>query len=434
MKIFIVSQQFVGTMAGGEAVHVMQLAKELKKQKYNVFVLTLGIGNQPFCENCNLEDSDIEVPVVRFFTEDSVKISSPYEGNFTANIKRAREFSLQVLGYLRGQTDQENSIVHLHGHYMVPSLARELRQTTNYKIITTIHRAESIYESLGLLHHPERIQFMHEKEQDAINYSDRVVVRSNFVKNYLLELYQGRIVDKFTVIPSAVSESFALSPIPSDSEIKNLKERYGIKGMMILSFGIFEPLKGFEYSLQALPILKKKIKNNINFTFVLGGLLLKNHEWYYEKIKKIIRRLPISLKRSIKIMTNVNSETKKDLFNMTDIFLFTPVAEPFGIPLAEALSRSKICIASDCEGPRYILDFSDNFTESESFKVCKNGIIVKNEFSKRCNYIAEALFYVLKEFDNLKKIAENGKEHALSHLSWRQLIEAKINLYKEVIK
>lgn len=435
MKIFLVTQQFVDTPVGGEAVHVTELARELRKRNYDVWVLTLGVGRQAGCENCRLDSDDpLRVPVVRFFASDSDRIRSPYDGSIEANVRRAREFGLQVVGYLRAQPDQERGLVHLHGHYMVPSLAKEIRRDTAFRIVSTIHRAESVYEAMGVLNHPERMELMHEKEMDAINHSDRVVVRSAFVRDYLVELYQDRIrKDHITVIPSAVAQGFMEAPLPSAEAVAWLKTRYGFEGDVVLMFSVFEPLKGFEAALQAWPLLRKRLGRSRPVTLVLAGWLAENHRWYFEKLRKFVARYPGSaLRRSVRFLTNVDAGLKRDLYDLADVFLCTPVAEPFGITLAEALARGKVCVATDCEGPRYILDCPDPFPPP--FRVCGNGILVANDPGRRSEHVAEALVYALTRKGELAALAESGRRHALRRLSWRNLIDLKTSLYKSVME
>jgi glycosyltransferase involved in cell wall biosynthesis len=201
-------------------------------------------------------------------------------------------------------------------------------------------------------------------------------------------------------------------------------------------FGVFEPLKGFEFAIQSLPLLKNHLKRHAKspaFTFVLAGLLNDNHKWYLAKLQKLVKKLsPAGLRNSVRFMTNVDETVKRDLYEMADVFLYTPVAEPFGITLAEALARGKICVATDCEGPRYVLDCDRPF--STAYSVCGNGILVRNEFSRRCEHISEALVHALTHREELKHVAENGRRFALRSLSWRQLIDSKTTLYKTVME
>jgi glycosyltransferase involved in cell wall biosynthesis len=446
MKVFLVTQQYVGTVVGGEGVHVIELSRELRKKNIDVTVLTLGIRNMPSFEEVHLEDPfekdhdlrRMTVPTHRFFTTDSALVDSPYQGTHEQNIVRSKEFKFQVLGFLRGQPDQERSVVHLHGHYMVPSLAKELKAYTKLKVVATIHRAESIYEEQGLLSHPERIDYMQKKEIDAINFSDRVVVRSKFVKDFLSEVYQKRIKDNIGFLPSAVGMPFIHEPIPSAEELAVLKAKYSIKGDLILSLGIFEPLKGFEFSLQAIPLLAKKLarqagRGKAEFTYIIAGLLTENHRWYLNKLQKIHRKIADPrVRNSVRFMLNIDQSVKKDLYHMATVFLYTPIAEPFGITLAEALTKNNIVVSSDVEGPRFVLDCHEPV--KPPFTRCAHGLLVANDLTRRPEFIAEALFHALTNKESLKPMCERGCDYIVRNFSWNSLINEKISLYKSILK
>ncbi len=445
MKIYLVSLQFLGTISGGEGVHVTELARELVRKNIDTTVLTIGIRNQKHFEEVTLHDpydkslKSNKIPVHRFFCSDSAFINNGNDGTSIQIKNRVMEFLLQVLGFLRGQANQENSIVHLHGHYLIPSLSKELKHSTRFKVISSIHRAESIYEEKGILNeNPQLLQLMEEKELNAINYSDYVIVRSNYIKDLLLELYQNRITNnKIEVLPSAVSMPFINEPIPSKEEIIRIKERIGIKGDLILSLNVIEPLKAFEYIIQSIPLLFKKLKMNKltdPVTIIIAGHLSDNHIWYYNKLLKGISRIVnLRQRKSIRIMTNIDTATRKDLYHVATVFLHTAIAEPFGITIAEALVKNNIVVATDAEGPRLILDYDGSIQQPLS--LAKYGIIFPmHDMSTRCENITESLIYALKNKESLKSMSKSAHDHVIHNFSWDSLINKKIQLYKKLLE
>jgi glycosyltransferase involved in cell wall biosynthesis len=448
MKIFLVSMQYAGNITGGEGVHVTELSRELVRKGHSVTVLTSGRSGQEACEDVVLEDlnadkqtkSQIRVPVRRFFALDPAEFAADAAG-FESDLIAGRDFILQVLGFLRAQDEQEGIIVHLHGHFMIPSLAWDIKKFTRFTVITSIHRAESIYEERGIMHttNPRVLDYLEEREIQAINYSDAVVVRSTFVKEMVSEIYQDRIRNKhIRVIPSAISMSFFNTPHPNLNEVQELKKRHSIEGDLILNLSIIEPIKGLEYTVQAIPLIQKRLKK-MNYpgaqkvTYILAGRFNENQKPYFDRIQKMISRITDPhLRKRIRMITNCDESFKRELFDMTDIFMYTPVAEPFGIGLAESLARCRVVVTSAVEGPKLILDLQDI---KPPFSVAPYGILVPfTDPSTRSDWTAEAVVHALSHKNEFQALADKGRDFVESHFSWHSLVERKIALYEEILK
>lgn len=451
MKIYLVSIQFLGTITGGEGMHVMELAKELVKKKQEVTVLTMGIRNLPYFEKMTLTDTlpgnkkpaILKIPTYRFFSQDSPFINSPYEGLPQEVQDRIENFNLQVLGFLRAQKNQKDTIIHLHGHFRIPAMAKLLKLYTKFRIITTMHRVESLLFESRLLSgtiSSSELHSLQRKELNALNNSDIVIIRSQYAKDLLTEIHGPKINPaNLRVLPSAVSMSFINDPIPNSEDLKNIRTKYNVKGPMLLDLNILDPIKGHEYTIQAMPLIQKKLKKaggklNEPVSLFIAGLLEDKNKWYLQKLEKLVRKIRDKALRSrIRILPNIDPTVRNELFHISQIFLHTAIDEPFGITIAEAMSRSKLVIAMENEGPRLLLD-ADRIIK-KPYSLTPNGILLpRSDIPNRVENLSEAVTYGLINSKKLAQTASRGKARALKYFSWKSLVDKVLVIYKESLK
>jgi len=449
MNIFLVSFQFEGNIINGEGVHVRELARELIKKSHNVTVLTLGTKQQLQFENVILEDpydknkgnQKIKVPTYRFFVSDSPYLNTPYDGTFDDHVRRIKEFDLQVLGFLRAQKNQSRSIVHLHGRFMIPSLAKEIKLYTKFKIVSSLHRIESMYNPTQLSdinYKRKSLLYLENKELLSVKYSNAVIVRSNLNRDLLSELFSGKIqTEKIHVLPSAVPMPFIHRPIPAPKIVDDFKSYYGIKGDLIFNLSVIEPVKSIEYTIQAVPLIHKKLRSVYknkpeNFTYIIAGLLRKENSDYYNRLQKLAAKVNKKYKNSIRIMPNIDEKTKEELFDTSSVFLYSSLIEPFGITMAEAIVKDNVIIASNTEGARLLLNKNKNI--KAPFSVVDHGIIVPYfDMGKRAEFFAKAVLYAFTHRKELEKVKKLGQNYVLKQYAWSTLVKKKIEIYKSVL-
>jgi len=122
MRICVVSVQWIPIITGGGGVSVVNLVREISKN-HDVIVYCFGLGDLLEEEIIALEGSRVKVR--RFFTRDSRQISNPFEGSKRDEIARLKEFADHVV---RALDCTYFDVIHLHGHFVVPSIARRLRR------------------------------------------------------------------------------------------------------------------------------------------------------------------------------------------------------------------------------------------------------------------------------------------------------------------
>jgi glycosyltransferase involved in cell wall biosynthesis len=261
MKVIIIGAQYVGSITGGGGVHVVELTRELGKLGHEVLVLCMGLGNAPEELDLVLEDPHNPDPsrrkatvhVKRFFPADADKIKSPFAGTKQEEIDRLKAFRQQVLEYLL-KLDGDG-VVHIHGHFAVPAMAKELKEKGRYKIVNSIHTFESISERVKGKDGAgeEFVKQMEEMEEEAILHSDHLIVRSEEVLRQITGLFPQAVKQTpISVISSAVSSLFIHEPAPDEFELRAVKGRYGVSGDLILNVNRIDPSKGIENLLGGL--------------------------------------------------------------------------------------------------------------------------------------------------------------------------------------
>jgi len=444
MKLIIVSAQYIGSISGGGGVHVVELTRELGKLGHDILVLSMLLKWNKEKETVILRDEFNEDPkkrrakvkVIRFKVKDYLKINSPFEGSKEEEINRLIEFKNKVLEWLIKHNGDE--IVHLHGHFVVPSLAKDIKKhNLKYKIVNSIHTVESISEiTKGKDGASKRfIKIMQDMEREAIEYSDYLILRSKKVLQQVKEFFPDVIKKtKVAIMPSAVSSVFIHHPPLSNKKLSNLKKRYSIKGDLILNINRIDPSKGIENLIKSFPKLYKyllKKDKSVKLNLIIAGMIEEKNKWYYERLMNLINKIEEkSIRESIGIFQNISEEDKMGLFNLAKVFVLTSLLEPFGITIVEALAKDVPVIASGVEGPRDIMGVKE---VPEPFKLAKGGILVNYDNpSKRANNLFEALKYCFTNYSKVKKIAKQGKIKTLEKYAWEALVKEKIKIYEKV--
>jgi glycosyltransferase involved in cell wall biosynthesis len=439
LKIYIVSAAYIASPRTQLSSHVIELTRELAKLGNEVIVLTMGFDDLSEEEIITLEDpfnTDVKkrkcsVKVYRFFVRDSNKIKSPFEGTKLEEIKRIEEFGNKAVKFLLSKKIKEKVIVHLHGHSIIPSFAKDLRKNENLIIVSSIHTFDSIAEAKKAEDGagPYIIEYLKEKEKQALEYSHTVIVRSKPVYDEISYIFP-EVVNKqnIKIIPSGVSSVFIHYPHLSREEIEEVKREYKIKGKFIFMLNKLEPSKGIEYALEAFNnINRKKIEN---VSMLIAGVFEKKNEWYLDRLKKYIKHK--ELENYVKIKLDITEEDKIKLFNVADVFVLSSIIEPFGNTIIEALSKDVPVVISGVEGPKDIFNIERvkiPFTETDF-----GAVVFYDDPTKRAEFFSKAILKVLSENEKFKEKIKSKKEKIISKYNWEVLVNEKLKIYKHLLK
>ncbi len=448
MKIILISPQYLGTITGSSGLYVLELSRELALRDYDVTILTLGIKGAKKKEIITLDVPGIykrkkkcQVNVLRFRADDSGSIKSPFEGSKQEEIKRLKNFNQSVLEFLYSHV-KEKTLIHLNGHFMIPSLARDLKKLDRYKVVTSIHTLESISEARKGKEGVGRaiINFIKTKEEEALLFSDNIILWSNALKEEISwifpDIYQKA---KIKVIPFGIPSNFIEETSLSDEKRNLLVKKYNIHNNFLFNLNRIDPSKGIEYLISAFPKLIKKLQKHykdrsVNYSLLIAGLLENKNMWYYNKLKKQINKIKDKhVRKNIQIYTDPSVISDKEfLHKMSKVFIMPSIISPFGMSLVEAVIKESPFVVSGIEGILNILDIKDVETP---FSTVNGGAVVNflNPIT-RVDYLVDALFYILINYSKVKSSINDLQKKLINKYSWKKIIEQNIAIYKKLMK
>ena len=285
MRICIVSVQWIPVITGGGGVSVVNLVRELAKE-HDVVVYCFGLGDLVEEETMILNGSHVRVK--RFFTRDSKRISNPFEGTKREEIDRLREFADRVVETL---DCSHFDVIHLHGHFVVPSLAKRLKEKRcESRIVTTIHAFESIIELEKGEYSSGRDVFNEivSMERDALEYSDVITVGSRSLLEEIRKIHGEKYLGKIRIIPMGIEDKFfeALD----EKKVLEIKRQYAGDGYLILNINRLDPSKCIEYIIESMKYVVRYL-NNARITLVIAGKFEDRNRQYLDMLIEIKKRV-----------------------------------------------------------------------------------------------------------------------------------------------
>ncbi len=432
MQIFLVSIQFIPHITGGGGIVVRDLALELVKMGDDVTVIALGLDDKEE-EIVEIKDGTGSYPikVKRFFTSDSKEIKNPYQGTKIEEFKRFEEFNEQVIEYLKDKT----GIIHLHGHYEIPSLAKEIKEKGNKNpTITTYSALESVALESKQIKDEYILKYIKEKEEIGLNYCDIAIVNSEKVKAQLKSMYPNSFTEKKVIVLSNyVSNEHIYLKNYNEHTLLHVRKKFDIDttSQLIYHIGRFDEIKGIEYLIQAMEYVTPQIEDKLSVLIV--GFLEEKQNDYFDKLYKLAQDL--SLKNdNLEIKFHPRSIEIDDRLSLLDTcaFFVTPaIVEPFGLTTLEAWSRGKAVIRSDNEGSHYLFNIKNSVPEP--FLKKPEGLIVNFEHNRTKN-LSEAILFLLKNPKLSKKMGELGRKAVLQKYSWKKPIKIYRRIYQRIEK
>ncbi len=164
------------------------------------------------------------------------------------------------------------------------------------------------------------------------------------------------------------------------------------------------PLKGLDYSLKALKILKKD-NPNIHL-IVIGGSKKGGHT------ERLIKEL--NIQDNVFFKKDISKEEIRELYSTSSIALVTSLYEGFGYPVIEAMSCEVPLIATNVASiPELVREY---------------GILID---PKDENQLSNNIKNILGNYDEYKKTAIQGRQHIFQTFNWTKITnEYEKTIYK----
>ena len=174
-------------------------------------------------------------------------------------------------------------------------------------------------------------------------------------------------------------------PVPNSARDKN---------RLITTASADVPLKGLDYSLKALKLLKEE--NPKIHLIVIGGYKKDGHT------ERLIKELGI--KQNVIFKKNITKNEITQLYSTSSVAIVSSLYEGFGYPVIEAMSCEVPIIATNVSSiPELVSDF---------------GTLIepKNE-----NQLKENVLKVMENYDYFKDIAIKGRQHVVETFNWSKI-------------
>lgn len=230
--------------------------------------------------------------------------------------------------------------------------------------------------------------------------SKKIISVSEGIKREILENYNVP-EEKIVVIPPGVS----LNKFKPNAEVRSkIRQELGINQnvcVLMFSGGLDLERKGLEYLIQALPLVKDKIKLLITGT--------GNFQPYKE--------LANSLKVLDRIIFTGFVPKIKDYYAASDIFIFPSLYEAFPGVILEAVASGLPVLTAKVNGAE------------EAVKDGINGFFIK----RNSEDIASKINLLVEDEVLRKEMGENAYKTAQKY-SWEEIARKTMEVYKEVLE
>jgi len=222
----------------------------------------------------------------------------------------------------------------------------------------------------------------------------------HFVSKTLLKRAReiGYNKDNFMLIPSSIDTNYFKL---SNERTTNNKDK-----TILISVGGLVWLKGYEYSLQAMRILKD---SGLKFTFYIIG-----DGNYKEAILQAIQDL--DLEDCVFLLGNKDREEVRGYLGKADIFVQASLSEGFGNSFLEASAMELPCVVTDAGGcPEAIIDG-------------KTGFVVQK---RNPEALADKIKVLIKNPKLSLKMGKLGRAHVIKNYTLDKQVEDNIRMYEK---
>ena len=394
LKIAVLSYRSA-KFGGGQGVYIRDISFALSHMGHNVDVIS-GPPYPQLHEGINL----IKLPGLDLFETFSFRDRvEKFKRKENKNFDHYYEFFSALIGSfpeLRTFGNRANTFLKQNDDYDIVID----NQSISYGMIEIQKR----FPFIEIIHHPITFDFKFElASSNKIKYKisrylwysflrmqkkvapkiNNIVTPSQSSKKGIIEEFKCKS-SSITVINNGL-DAQEFCPIPNSTRNKN---------RLITTASADVPLKGLDYSLKALKLLKK---DNPKMHLVVIGNYKKNGH-----TERLIKKLGID--QDVIFKKNISKDEIKKLYSSSSIAIVSSLYEGFGYPVIEAMSCEVPIIATNVSSiPELVSDF---------------GTLIepKNE-----NQLKRSIIKVMQNYDHFKDIAIKGRQHVIETFNWSKI-------------
>jgi N-acetyl-alpha-D-glucosaminyl L-malate synthase BshA len=234
----------------------------------------------------------------------------------------------------------------------------------------------------------------------VIKNAAAVVVLTNNMKDEIKKNYDRNVL----VIPNGIdSEKFKNLSQEKIRDELNIKQNETI----IIFIGTLKPVKGVQYLIEAMEILRQK---NLDVKLLLIGDGKEK-----QNLEKLVKKL--KLEKHVKFIGKIQNEEIPKYMALSNIFVLPSLSEGFPLTILEAMACGLPIVTTMVRGIPEVVEDGEN------------GFLVEPKNPKE---IAEKVLLLLKDDKLREKISNNNKEKAKKY-SWENVVEKLEKVYLKVL-
>lgn len=406
LKIAILSYRSA-PFGGGQGVYVHDISKALTERGHKVDIIS-GPPYPKVPEGVNL----IKLPGLDLFQtfsfKERIKI---FKNKKKKNILDYFEFCSVLLGGF----PEMKTFGHRCHNYLIQNTDYDAvidNQSLSYGML----EIQKIFPFIEIIHHPITKDYKHD-----LLANNKLLYRFSRYRWYSFLNMQKRVAPKIKniITPSSnssqdIAKDFRcnesnITVIHNGLDVNIFVPYEDIKRdpfKLITTASADVPLKGLDYTLTALSILKNEFQN-MNLT-VIGKLKKDGHT------SRLIERLGIS--DSIVFKTNLTKKEIAEEYAKSSVAIVSSLYEGFGYPVIEAMSCSTPLIAANTSSiPELIGNYATLIPPKDSTS------------------LANSIKLIINNYDKYKSISNKGRDHIIKKFNWLKITdEYEDSIYKAI--
>ena len=406
LKIAILSYRSA-PFGGGQGVYVHDISKALTERGHKVDIIS-GPPYPKVPEGVNL----IKLPGLDLFQtfsfKERIKI---FKNKKKKNILDYFEFCSVLLGGF----PEMKTFGHRCHNYLIQNTDYDAvidNQSLSYGML----EIQKIFPFIEIIHHPITKDYQHD-----LLANNKLLYRFSRYRWYSFLNMQKRVAPKIKniITPSSnssqdIAKDFRcnesnITVIHNGLDVNIFVPYEDIKRdplKLITTASADVPLKGLDYTLTALSILKNEFQN-MNLT-VIGKLKKDGHT------SRLIERLGIS--DSIVFKTNLTKKEIAEEYAKSSVAIVSSLYEGFGYPVIEAMSCSTPLIAANTSSiPELIGNYATLIPPKDSTS------------------LANSIKLIINNYDKYKSISNKGRDHIIKKFNWLKITdEYEDSIYKAI--